>query len=61
MERVQIPAARAELLKGRVLHHRGAAGVSHPQERRSSQGIREKKGKNQKERVVKYTKSETER
>lgn len=30
MERVQIPAARAELLKGRVLHHRGAAGVSQP-------------------------------
>lgn len=30
MERVQIPAARAEIQKGRVLHHRGAAGVSQP-------------------------------
>lgn len=60
MERVQIPAARAELLKGRVPHHRRAAGVSQPLEKEEQPGNK-KKGKNQKERVVKYTKSETER
>lgn len=60
MERVQIAAATAELLKGRVPHHREPAGVSQPLEKEEQPGNkREERGKSK--QVAKYTKSEIER
>lgn len=50
MDRVEIPAARAELLKGRVPHHRGCAGVSQPLEKEKHPGNkREEREKSKRE------------
>lgn len=73
MEGTWIPAARAEGPRGaraeghwagsHTTHlHRGAAGAGQPLEKVEQPGNKRewKKGKNQKQRVVKHTKPETE-